>query len=98
MNVEPLLPKDLNFREEVVPFTHSGLASGSIKLFRQGAEDASTRLRVGTPGNELVLLFVDERIKSEVRPVTDGFELTLNGSKKVFDLSREGTNILKIRA
>ena len=98
MNVEPLLPRDPDFREEAVPFTHSGLASGSIKLFREGSEDPSARLRVGTPGNELVLLFVDQRIRTEVRPLTDGFELTLNGSKQVFDLTREGTNILKVRA
>src|ERR1700722_9648747 len=90
MNLEPLLPKAPDFREEVVPFTHSGLASGSIRLFRKGAEDPSNRLPVGARGDELVLLFVDEGTKSEASQSEDGFELTLNGTKHVFELSHEG--------
>jgi hypothetical protein len=97
MNLEALLPADADFREEVVPFAYPGLASGSLKLLREGAEDPSTRLRVGSRGDELVMLFVDERTKREVRPIGDAFELALNGSKHVFELSREGANILKVR-
>jgi hypothetical protein len=82
--------------EEVVPFSSPGFAAGSLRHLKQGAEDPSTRLRASTKGDYLVLLFVDEQAGTQLRATAGGFELTLDGSRHIFELNREGGDILSL--
>jgi hypothetical protein len=86
------------FREEVVPFSNPGFAAGSLRRLKKGEEDPFTRLRASTKGDYLVLLFVDEEARSEIRSIPAGFELILGGSRHVFEFNREGADILKPHA
>ena len=83
--------------EEVVPYSSPGLAAASLKHFRKGAEDPSTRLRASTKGDYLVLIFVDEAAGSKFGSIPGGFELTSGRSRHVFEFNPEGPRILKLR-
>jgi hypothetical protein len=83
--------------EEVVPYASPGLPAASLRHFQKGAEDPSTRLRASTKGDYLVLLFVDEQAGSQFIPTAGGFELTLDGSRRIFEVSQHGADILNLR-
>ena len=80
-------------REEV-PYAPSGLAAGSLKSFVPGAEEAATRERATTMGDELVLAFAAAPL--DMVGDAEGFVVSAGRNRYRLDLARRGREILRL--
>ena len=93
----PVYPAAANLRSEVVPFAPSGLAAGSLKALRPGAEQPSTRV-LASAGDEdlLVVAVAPATSKVKVLQSRDGFELSTRSGRKRFSVGKSGAELLSL--
>ena len=95
--IRPVYPANANLRSEVVPFAPSGLAAGSLKALRPGAEQPSTRVLASAGDEDLLVVAVapaSSRVK--VQQSRDGFELSTGSERKRFSVGKSGTELLRL--
>ena len=93
-----LFGEDVRFEQEEVPFAPAGLAAGSLKSFVPGGRDASTRVRLSTPGDVLVFAFTDHSLNAQVTADENGFDIRTDNDRYAFDVNRTGEEILTMHA
>ena len=84
----------VNWTREEVPYAPSGLAAGSLKSFVPGAEEASTRVRATTMGDQLVLAFATASV--DMVGEEEGFVVTAGRTRYRLDLAGKGREILRL--